>query len=484
MAVSAAPEARQGRHVENRHIDHIPAGARHGKPWHQFAFWFGNNVNVFNVVVGAVVVSIGLTFWWSLIAIAVGTLIGALLIALHATQGPRLGVPQTIQSRGQFGFYGAAFIFPAVLLVNVGFIAACLVIQAQAMAGVTSALTIPRWIVILAVPSVVIGIFGYRWIHHATRAIAVIVGLALVVMFAQSLRYGGLPARAATWAWPTSGLFMAGVALMVIDMLAYGPFVSDYTRYLPAATSGRRLFWNIYAGNVLATFFTCASGAYLGALLPALGPVAAVGKVSGSWALVIMAVSAIDSNTFNAYSGAFQVLAFGGMWRRFKAESLTVRLVPFVGVMAVGVVTACLGYRSFVTNLTNFLDVLLVVLIPWSALNLADYFLVRHGRYDVASFFTADGAYGRFAWRGLLAYAAGMAAEWPFVSQPDYTGPLVAALGGADISWLVGGLVTAGAYLLLVTRAARAARCGRRIAAAAYGPAIPAGPASASPVSD
>ena len=53
---------------------------------------------------------------------------------------------------------------------------------------------------------------------------------------------------------------------------------------------------------------------------------------------------------------------------------------------------------------------LLVIFIPWSAVNLADYFLVRRGSYDVASFFAADGAYGRFAWRGLLAYAAGLAA--------------------------------------------------------------------------
>ena len=143
MAVSAARNEQLRRYVENRHIDHIPAGARHGKPWHQFAFWFGGNVNVFNVVLGAVTVAIGLTFWWALIAIAAGTLIGALLIALHATQGPRLGVPQTIQSRGQFGFYGSAFMFPAVLLLNVGFIAAELVIQAQAMNGVTAALTIP-----------------------------------------------------------------------------------------------------------------------------------------------------------------------------------------------------------------------------------------------------------------------------------------------------------------------------------------------------
>ncbi len=466
MAVSAARNPQLPRYVENRHIDHIPAGARHGKPWHQFAFWFGSNVNVFNVVVGAVIVSIGLTFWQALIAIAAGTLIGAVLIALHATQGPRLGVPQTIQSRGQFGFYGAAFMFPAVLLINVGYIAVCLVIQAQAMAGVTSALTIPEWIVIFAVPAVVIGIFGYRWIHRVMQATAVVVGVALVIMFAQGLRYGALPARETTWAQPTSGLFLAGIALLVINMLAYGPFVSDYTRYLPAATSGRRLFWGIFAGNVVATFFTCAVGAYLTALLPALGPFGAVGKVSGSWALVILAVSLIDANTFNAYSGTFQILAFGGMWRRFKAESVAVRLVPFVCVMAAGVVTACLGYRSLVTNMTNFLDVLLVILIPWSAVNLADYFLVRRGRYDVASFFTADGVYGRFAWHGLLAYTAGLAAEWPFVSQPFYTGPLVRTLGGADISWLVGWFAAAVAYLLLAAVTLGAARHDRQMATA------------------
>ena len=107
---------------------------------------------------------------------------------------------------------------------------------------------------------------------------------------------------------------------------------------------------------------------------------------------------------------------------------------------------------------------LLVLFIPWSAVNLADYFLVRHGNYDVASFFTPGGQYGRFAWRGLLAYAIGLAAEWPFVSQPDYTGPLVKTLGGADISWLVGWFTAAIIYLLLVAVAPSTARHDRPIA--------------------
>jgi NCS1 family nucleobase:cation symporter-1 len=436
------------RWVETHHIDRIPDGARHGRPWHQFAFWWGGNVNVFNVVLGAVVVSVGLTFWWALIAIAAGTLIGALLIALHATQGPVLGVPQTIQSRAQFGFYGSAFLFPCVLLLNVGFIAAQLVIQAQAMQGVVASVSIPAWIVILAVPAVVIGVFGYRWIHRVMQATAVVVGVSLVIMLAQGLAYGALPAHEMSLARPPAGLFMAGVALLVIDMLSFGPFVSDYTRYLPARTSGRRLFWAIYAGNVAATFFSCAVGAYLAALLPTLGPVAAVGHVSGSWALVVMALSLINACTFNAYTGAFQVLAFGNMWRRFTSVSVMVRLVPFLAVMAAGVAVALLGYRSFVTNLSNFLDVLLVVFIPWSAVNLADYFVVRRARYDVGSFFVPEGVYGKFAWPGLVAYAVGLAAEWPFVSQPDYTGPFVKNLGGADISWLVGWVTAATVYLL------------------------------------
>ncbi len=466
MTETAVRNEQLRRYVETRHIDRIPAAARHGKPWHQFAFWWGGNVNVFNVVLGAVVVSIGLSFWWALIAIAAGTLIGALLIALHPTQGPVLGVPQTIQSRAQFGFYGSAFLFPCVLLINVGFIAAQFVIQAQAMQGVFVSVSIPQWILILTVPAVVIGIFGYRWIHRVMQATAVVVGVSLVVMLVQGLRYGSLPAQEMSLARPSAGLFLAGVALLVIDMLSFGPFVSDYTRYLPAETNGRRLFWAIYGGSVLATVFSAAIGAYLAALLPSLGPVAAIGKVSGSWALVVMAFSLVNAGTFNAYTGAFQILAFGNMWRRFKSVSVMVRLVPFCVVMAAGVVVALVGYRSFVTNLSNFLDVLLVLFIPWSAVNLADYFVIRRARYDVGAFFLPGSIYGNVAWRGLLAYAVGLAAEWPFVSQPDYTGPLVRTLGGADISWLVGWFVSAAVYLLAMRGTTRTSHRHRAASAA------------------
>jgi nucleobase:cation symporter-1, NCS1 family len=165
-------------------------------------------------------------------------------------------VPQTIQSRAQFGFYGSAFLFPAVLLINVGFIAAQLVIRAQAMRGVTGVVSIPQWILILTVRAVVIGVFGYRWIHRVMQATAVVVGVPLVVMLVQGLRYG-VPARARDEPGPPVGRAVAGVALLVIDMLSFGPFVSDYTRYLPAQTpigsaclAARRVFSSVCFGEI------------------------------------------------------------------------------------------------------------------------------------------------------------------------------------------------------------------------------------------
>jgi len=42
--------------------------------------------------------------------------------------------------------------------------------------------------------------------------------------------------------------------------------------------------------------------------------------------------------------------------------------------------------------------------------------------------------------------------QLPFVASPLYTGPIAAVLGGVDLSWIVGLLVTAPAYYWLARR--------------------------------
>ena len=47
---------------------------------------------------------------------------------------------------------------------------------------------------------------------------------------------------------------------------------------------------------------------------------------------------------------------------------------------------------------------------------------------------------------GISVYVFGVLVQLPFISTKFYTGPLVDALGGVDISWIIGLVLPAGLY--------------------------------------
>ena len=82
------------------------------------------------------------------------------------------------------------------------------------------------------------------------------------------------------------------------------------------------------------------------------------------------------------------------------------------------------------------LTIMLYLLVPWTAVNLVDYFFVRRGRYAITHLFMPKGIYGAWGIRGLAAYLIGFVATLPFFVLPDvYTGPAARALGGVDVGW-------------------------------------------------
>jgi nucleobase:cation symporter-1, NCS1 family len=92
------------------------------------------------------------------------------------------------------------------------------------------------------------------------------------------------------------------------------------------------------------------------------------------------------------------------------------------------------------------LAILLYLFTPWTAINLIDFYIVRRGHYSVREIFNPQGLYGRWSWRGLLAYAVGFVSMIPFFSTGIYKGPVAVALGGADIAMLIGLSVASGVY--------------------------------------
>ena len=69
-------------------------------------------------------------------AIVVGHLVGGVLMALHSAQGPQMGIPQMIQSRGQFGSYGALIVVVIAAVMYLAFFASNIVLAGQSLHGI------------------------------------------------------------------------------------------------------------------------------------------------------------------------------------------------------------------------------------------------------------------------------------------------------------------------------------------------------------
>jgi NCS1 family nucleobase:cation symporter-1 len=457
----AGPQAPGGvvTEIESHSIDVIPENERRGSVHQQFTLWFATNANVFNFVLGGFAILFGLNVFWALVALFVGTLLGMAFTALHAVQGPRLGVPQMIQSRGQFGFYGAIFIFLASILLDVGYLAAQQVVQAQSMQLLVTSVSIPWWIIIVTIPAVLLAIFGYHWIHRIQPVLTVLFAGALVAAVILTATSGDSLSKGMTGTHLSSfPIFIAAVGLFFMNMLSWAVYVSDYSRYLPKDVSAPKVFWSVFTGNSLATILYAGLGIYITAISPAASSVASIGAIAGKWILPILALSLLGSDALNAYTGMLAIESVRSTWMRVVA-SRAARVIGLLVVFAIATILALTGYKTFLTSFENFINVLLFFFVPWSVINLIDFYIVKKGRYDVKSFFTPKGIYGGWRWAAIIPYVIALAAQVPFLDQTLYTGPMVKVLGGADISWIVGFVVAGIGYLIasrVVSGSARA----------------------------
>src|SRR5215472_11395810 len=181
MSVAKAPGAPPGA-IELRSIDYIPDAERHGGLASQFTLWLAANLQITAVVTGALAVVFGGDVFWSLLALLIGQLIGGAVMALHAAQGPQLGLLQMISSRVQFGVYGAIIPITAVCLMYIGFSASGCVLAGQAM-GELLHVGDGVGIVLFGALIVVVTLFGYRTIHRLGRVASVVGIVAFGYMF-------------------------------------------------------------------------------------------------------------------------------------------------------------------------------------------------------------------------------------------------------------------------------------------------------------
>lgn len=457
--MTAEHTSESSRTLERRTIDVVPDDERHGTPRSQFTLWFGANMQITAIVDGALAVVFGADPLWAIVGLLIGNLLGGVVMALHSAQGPRMGLPQMISSRAQFGVYGAAVPLVLVVLMYLGFAATGTVLAGQAVNELLHLDNPVIGIVVFGALTAVVAVTGYRLIHVVGRVATVVgvigftyLGIRLFTQYDVGAVVGVKPFDLVT--------FLLAVSLGAGWQLTFGPYVADYSRYLPRSTSDHTTFLSTYAGTVIGSQWSMTFGALVAAVAGDAfldDQVGFVGGLAGAAILsmliyLVIVVGKLTVNCLNAYGGFMSMLttvsAFNGQTR----ISQVVRSAYIVGFIAVSVLIAVAASADFLSNFKNFVLVLLMVFIPWSAINLTDYYLISKERVDIPALYDPDGRYGRWNFVALGCYFLGVVAQIPFLAQKLYTGPVTELLGGADISWIVGLVVTSVAYYLLAKR--------------------------------
>jgi NCS1 family nucleobase:cation symporter-1 len=435
-------------------IQPIAPDQRHGRAADLFTVWFGANLMLLTLVTGGLAVTVfALPFVWAAFALIAGNMVGAVFMALHAAQGPTLGVPQMVQTRGQFGSYGSLLVVGIVIVMYVGFMASNLVVGGEAIADAMPGWSDTPGILLVGVLSVIAGIYGYDLIHAYTRVMSYAAGAVLLVAAVWIVRVHGLPADFLEInAFNLAG-FLGTISTAALWQIAYAPYVSDYSRYMPQDTGVKSAFWASYWGCTLGSVLPMILGAMVGLASPKGSLVHGLALLTPGIApmvLIVLSVSIAAATAMNLYCGALSTLTFGQTLAPRWSPGARARTLVTVVLFALSVAGAVLGKDSFLVNYEDFILLLLYVLVPWTAINLVDYYLLRRGKYDVAAFFRRDGGiYGRVNAVAVGCYVIGIAIQCPFVASPLYTGPAAKAIGGIDLSWIVGLSVTAPTYYWL-----------------------------------
>jgi NCS1 nucleoside transporter family len=410
------------------------------------------------VFVGVLAVAaFGLNFWQATAAILLGSLVGGISHAFLSARGPGLGVPQMVQSRLGFGYWGN--ILPAGLnavTAGVGWFAVNSVSGTFALNTLTH-LPKPLCLVIIVALQIAIAFFGHNLVHaferYAFPVLAVIFLITTVWILAKSSP--GAPAHGGG-----IGGFLLATGAVFGYAVGWNPYASDYTRYFSPHAS--KLQIGLWAG--LGLFLSCAILEIAGAGSATItGVGAALGDPTGAFTghlptaladatLLAIALGAVAANVLNIYSGALSFVALG-IRLPLRLRRAIVALV--FGV--IGFIVALTGLHDAGAKYENFLLIIAYWIAPWLAVFFCDWVLRRGQGLETIMF-----SRRHHNWAGPVAMAAGMGLSiWLFSNQTEYVGVVpshVPQVG--DITFEVGFVITAVVYLAwhaVTDRAGRAA---------------------------
>ncbi|TMB85918.1 MAG: hypothetical protein E6J44_07390 [Chloroflexi bacterium] len=444
--------------LETHGIERVsPKTRTHVRILDNFTMWLSANLVISTVGLGALAIPIfGLGFWDSLAVILIFNALGVLPVAFFSTLGPKLGLRQMTISRFSFGWVGGIIMALFNVAACIGWSVVNVIIGGQLVAALSGG-KVPSWagILILAILTTLVSIYGYRYVHRYERYAWIPMAVIFAIMLIVAAPHFHIVASSnTTTAAEIAALLSFGGAVYGFAT-GWSSYAADYNVNQPEETPSSRVFWLTFLG----VFLPCVLLETLGMAFTTYGPWAtkfANGLVGdllaavvaplggfGTLILALLALSVVANNVPNDYSLGLSVQVFGRPFQRVKRYIWT--LIGAVIYVAIALPASA----NFAHTLTDFLLIIAYWLAPWSIILIIEHFVFRRGRYNVDDWNNARRL--PIGWAALVSMAFGIVGVLLGAAQVYYVGPIAKLVGpyGMDIGFELG-LVFAGiAYLIL-----------------------------------
>ncbi len=426
--------------VEPYGVETVQAVERHGSSKSQFTLWLGSNLTIADYALGFLPITLGMSWGFTIASILIGNLIGALVLALCAAMGPSYGEPQLMIGRFSFGRIGGYV--PAILnyLSTIGWFTVNNILGAFGLKVLFPSLTFWQGAVILVIVQSLLAIYGHNLIHVYERIMSVVLGIIFVIVTIIALSHHAAlfayhPVTKAPWAMFA---IMVGAAFSYIG--SWGPYASDYSRYLPTTTKRSSIIGYSFSGAFIASVWLELVGAAVAILAGSHpgNPISAIHSVTGAFgviSVIAIILGGTAADALNLYSNSLSAGAIDLKIPRWMLALLA---------SLIGLVLSLVGSGSFESNYESFLLLLGYWMTPWMGVLFADFYIQKaYGRVksDTRNKTAVQAP-------GLISFLIGIAVSTLFMNSGLYEGPISKAMNGLDLAFYVGFLISFILYLI------------------------------------
>lgn len=393
--------------------------------------WGNLGVSLLVIVAGAILVP-ALSLPDALVAIALGCVIGNLMLAAAGLIGADARVPGMALMRAPLGQRGSLLPTGINVLQGIGWTTFELLVIATAAAALSDELFGFRaqwlWTLVFGACALALALLGpIGFVRRFIRRFAVwAVPLALLYLTWWALDGADLGAL-----WDAEGegglSVWQGADVVVGITVSWIPYAADYTRF---SRTRRDAFWGTGIGYLVPDAWLLALGAVL-VLSRDVGDPAALpaAVVAGGFAAIVALFALLVTETDEAFANAYSAAV--SLQNAFPAAPQALLVTVATGIATLGaLVLDFTGYQGFLLLLGS-------VFVPLFAVLLADW--IAAGRH-----YTADDVFGSAPWRaGLIgAWAAGFVLyQWLFPTGPGWWTDAVGRLDPPG--WSIGATVPA-----------------------------------------